>query len=129
MPLFRFAVLSFACACLVGCTFFFDVTESAPDPGLPDAQGLQTLTTNISKIVATMKEASRPEISVVGENSAQSGPEKWTICVRASFPEQQTRYFTFFIKGSYIKDWRPAVIKDYCEARAFSVLNAATISQ
>ncbi len=47
------------------------------------------------------------------------GPEKWTVCSRASF-SNEVRYFTFFVKGAQVANWRPSVINDRCETRRFS---------
>lgn len=104
---------------LSGCTFFFDVQDSAqPDPA-PDSRQRRVVFGQIEKAMQSMKQAGNLEVSDVGPNAAQSGPEKWTACSRASFGSE-LRYFTFFLKGETIANWRPAVINDRCEARSFS---------
>ncbi len=65
-----------------------------------------------------MKQAGASEISEIGPNEAQSGPEKWTVCSRATF-SGVVQYFTYFVKGETVVNWRPAVINDRCETRSF----------
>lgn len=104
---------------LSGCTFFFDVQDSVqPDPE-PDTRQQRVIFSQIQRITQSMKEAGDSEISNIGPNEAQSGPEKWTACSRANFGGE-LRYFTFFLKGEAVANWRPAVINDKCETRNFS---------
>lgn len=119
--LVRLLQLSLAALLLSGCTFFFDVQDSVePDPA-PDATQQRAIFGQIQRITQSMKQISYSEVSDVGPNEAQSGPEKWTICSRANFGSE-LRYFTFFLKGETVANWRPAVINDKCEARSFSPL-------
>ncbi len=102
-----------------GCTFFFDVQDSVqPDPQ-PDSRQQRAAFEQIQKTMQSMKQARNPEVSDVGPNEAQSGPEKWTACSRASFGSE-LRYFTFFLRGETVANWRPAVINDKCETRSFA---------
>jgi hypothetical protein len=104
---------------LSGCTFFFDVQDSVqPDPA-PDSRQLRVVFEQIQKTMKSMKQAGELEVSDVGPNEAQSGPEKWTACSRANFGSE-LRYFTFFLRGETVANWRPAVINDKCEARNFA---------
>lgn len=104
---------------LGGCTFFFDVQDSAqPDP-MPDSRQQRVLFEQIQRTMQSMKQADKAEVSEVGPNEAQSGPEKWTVCSRASFGSE-LRYFTFFLRGEAVSNWRPAVINDKCEVRSFA---------
>lgn len=101
-----------------GCTFFFDVQESVqPDPA-PDPEQQRVIFAEVRKITSAMKAAGPSEISDVGPNEAQSGPENWTVCSRASFAGEM-RYFSFFVRGDKVVTWRPAVINDRCEARRY----------
>jgi hypothetical protein len=114
----------FAALLLNGCTFFFDVQDSAqPDPA-PDGRQQRAIFDQIHKTMLTMKQAGRSEVSSVGPNEAQSGPERWTACTRANF-NGEIRYFTFFVKGETVTNWRPAVINDRCEVRSFSAFEMA----
>ncbi|MEH2510016.1 hypothetical protein V1291_001370 [Nitrobacteraceae bacterium AZCC 1564] len=115
----RFIQALLAVSLLSGCTFFFDVQESVEADPAPDSKQQRTIFGEIHKITASMKGGSASEISEVGPNEAQSGPEKWTVCSRASFSNEM-RYFTFFVKGEKVANWRPSVINDRCEARRFS---------
>ncbi len=109
---------------LGGCTFFFDVQDSVqPDP-VPDSRQQRVIFDQIQRTMQSMKQAGNPEVSDVGPNEAQSGPEKWTACSRANFGTE-LRYFTFFLKGEAIANWRPAVINDKCETRIFSTFENA----
>lgn len=127
----EFAALAIGRLCLVawvalllgGCTFFFDVQDSAQSDPAPDAHQQKIIFDGIQRIIATMKDAGAAEVSDVGPNEAQSGPEKWTVCSRINF-SGETRYFTFFVKGETVLTWRPSVINDRCEARSFSALVA-----
>lgn len=104
---------------LSGCTFFFDVQDSVqPDPE-PDSRQQKVIFDRIEQITQSMKDITRSEISNVGPNEAQSGPEKWTVCSRGN-SGNELRYFTFFLKGETVANWRPAVINDKCETRNFS---------
>jgi hypothetical protein len=116
---FRFIPALLAVSLLSGCTFFFDVQESVEADPAPDSKQQQTIFDAIHKITASMKGAGASEISEIGPNEAQSGPEKWTVCSRASF-SSDVRYFTFFLKGAQVANWRPSVINDRCETRRFS---------
>jgi hypothetical protein len=101
-----------------GCTFFFEVQESAqPDPA-PGPEQQRVIFAEVRKITSEMKAAGPSEISDVGPNEAQSGPENWTVCSRASFAGEM-RYFSFFVRGDKVVTWRPAVINDRCEARRY----------
>lgn len=88
------------------------------DPA-PDSKQQRTIFEAIHKITTSMKGAGASEISEIGPNEAQSGPEKWTVCSRAHF-SNEVRYFTFFVKGETVASWRPSVINDRCETRRFS---------
>lgn len=104
---------------LGGCTFFFDVQDSGqPDPE-PDSRQQKVIFERIHQITETMKDITGSEVSNVGRNEAQSGPEKWTVCSRGN-SGSELRYFTFFLKGETVASWRPAVINDKCETRSFS---------
>lgn len=104
---------------LGGCTFFFDVQDSVqPDPE-PDSRQQRIIFERIQQITQSMKDISRSEVSNIGPNEAQSGPEKWTVCSRGS-TGSELRYFTFFLKGETVANWRPAVTNDKCETRRFS---------
>lgn len=105
---------------LAGCTFFFDVQDGAQlDPAPPDSRQKKVIFHQIYKITESMKLPGASEISDIGANEAQSGPEKWAVCLRSSFPTG-TRYFTFFLKGETVVNSRPSVINDRCEGRTFS---------
>lgn len=117
--IFRLIQALLAVSLLSGCTFFFDVQESAEADPAPDSKQRQAIFEAIHKITASMKGAGASEISEVGPNEAQSGPEKWTVCSRANFSSEM-RYFTFFVKGEKVSNWRPSVINDRCETRRFS---------
>lgn len=117
--IFRFLQVLLAASLLSGCTFFFDMQESAEADPAPDSKQQQTISDAIHKITTSMKGAGVSEISEIGPNEAQSGPEKWTVCSRASF-SNDIRYFTFFVKGAAVANWRPSVINDRCETRRFS---------
>jgi hypothetical protein len=108
-----------AAALLGGCTFFFDVQDSVQSDPEPDTRQQQVIFDSVLRIMQSMKEIGSPEISNLGPNEAQSGPEKWTVCSRGS-SGAQLRYFTFFLKGETVANWRPAVINDRCESRNFS---------
>ncbi|EKS35636.1 hypothetical protein HMPREF9696_01848 [Afipia clevelandensis ATCC 49720] len=115
----RWLQVLLATVLLGGCTFFFDMQDSVqPDPE-PDSRQQQIIFERIQKITQSMKDISRSEVSNVGPNEAQSGPEKWTVCSRGS-SGSELRYFTFFLKGETVANWRPAVINDKCETRQFS---------
>lgn len=117
----RWLQLLLAAVLLCGCTFFFDVQESVqPDPE-PDSRQQKIIFDRIQQIVQSMKDISQSEISGIGPNEAQSGPERWTVCSRGR-SGAESRYFTFFLKGETVSTWRPAVINDKCEARSFSPL-------
>ena len=73
----------------------------------------------IQQIIQSMKDVRQSEVSNIGPNEAQSGPEKWTVCSRGN-AGNELRYFTFFLKGETVATWRPAVINDKCETRRFS---------
>jgi len=117
--IFRLVQTLLAASLLSGCTFFFDVQESVEADPAPDSKQQQTIFGAIHTITASMKGAGTSEISEIGPNEAQSGPEKWTVCSRASF-SNEVRYFTFFLKGEKVANWRPSVINDRCETRKFS---------
>lgn len=121
MVAIRLLQLLLAASLLSGCTFFFDVQDAVqPDPE-PDSRQQHVIFNEIQRITQSMKEVGRSEISNVGPNEAQSGPEKWTVCSRANFGVEQ-RYFTFFVKGEKVSNWRPAVINDKCETRNYAPL-------
>lgn len=104
---------------LSACTFFFDVQDIAADSdSAPDSKQVRAIANQIYKITEQMKLTGKPEISAVGPNEAQSGPEKWTVCLRSEFPTGR-RYFAFFLKGDAVTNWRPAVINDRCGERSF----------
>ena len=69
------------------------------------------------KITGSMKAAGLSDISDVGPNEAQSGPENWTVCSRTNFAGEM-RYFTFFVRGEKVVTWRPAVINERCGVRS-----------
>lgn len=101
-----------------GCTFFFEVQESVqPDPA-PDPEQKRIIFAEVRRITGAMKAAGSSEISDVGPNEAQSGPENWTVCSRVNFSGEM-RYFTFFVRGEKVVTWRPAVINDRCEVRSY----------
>lgn len=105
---------------LAGCTFFFDVQDNAQsNSSAPDSEQRKVIFTQVRKIKESMKLAGASEISDIGPNEAQSGPEKWTVCLRANFPTGM-RYFVFFWNGEAVSNWRPAVINDRCETRTFA---------
>lgn len=108
---------------LSGCTFFFDVQDGGgtQSESAPDARQKRVIADQIYKITEQMKLTGAAEVSDVGTNEAQSGPEKWTVCMRSNFPTGW-RYFAFFLKGETVVNWRPAVINDGCEARSFAPL-------
>ncbi|TXH83156.1 MAG: hypothetical protein E6Q77_05090 [Rhizobium sp.] len=115
----RWLQLLLATAMLGGCTFFFDVQDSVqPDPE-PDSRQQKIIFERIHQITQSMKGISRSEISNLGPNEAQSGPEKWTVCSRGN-AGAELRYFTFFLRGDTVSSWRPAVINDKCETRRFA---------
>lgn len=119
MVAIRWLQLLPAAVLLGGCTFFFDVQDSVqPDPE-PDSQQQRIIFERIQQITQSMKDITRSEVSNIGPNEAQSGPEKWTVCSRGS-SGGELRYFTFFLKGETVANWRPAVINDKCETRRFS---------
>jgi hypothetical protein len=115
----RFVLSLLAVLLLSGCTFFFDVQDSVQADPTPDSKQQRIIFDEIHKITAAMKGAGVSEVSEVGPNEAQSGPEQWTVCSRASF-SNELRYFTFFVKGEKVANWRPSVINDRCETRSFS---------
>lgn len=118
MLVIRLFKLLLAAILLSGCTFFFDVQDSVqPDPK-PDSRQQKIIHDAVQKITQTMKQADTSEISEIGPNEAQSGPEKWTVCSRTTF-SGAVRYFTYFVKGETIVNWRQAVINDRCETRSF----------
>lgn len=121
MSAIRFMQVSIAGLLLSGCTFFFDVQDSVLADPLPDSRQQKVIIDQIYRIVQSMKQAGSSEISEVGPNEAQSGPERWTVCSRSSFAND-VRYFAFFLKGEVVVNWRPAVINDRCETRSFSPL-------
>jgi hypothetical protein len=115
----RLLQVFFAAVLLSGCTFFFDVQDSVqPDPE-PDSRQQKIIFDRIQQITHSMKDVTGSEVSNVGPNEAQSGPERWTVCSRGS-SGPELRYFTFFLRGETVANWRPAVINDRCEARDFS---------
>lgn len=109
--------LLLAAVLLSGCTFFFDVQDSVQPE--PDFGQQKVIFDRIQQITQSMKEITRSEVSNVGPNEAQSGPERWTVCSRGASGDA-LRYFTFFLRGDTVTNWRPAVINDRCEARRFS---------
>ena len=113
----RLLQVSLAAVLLSGCTFFFD-WQDQPDPE-PDSRQQKVIFDRIHQITETMKDITGSEISNIGPNEAQSGPEKWTVCSRGN-SGSELRYFTFFLKGETVANWRPAVINDKCETRSFS---------
>lgn len=119
MVFIRFLQVALTALLLSGCTFFFDVQDGAQPDAAPDAKQKRVIFDQVYKIAEQMKLTGATEISEVGTNEAQSGPEKWTVCLRTNFPTGW-RYFAFFLKGETVVNWRPAVINDGCEARSFS---------
>jgi len=84
-----------------GCTFFIEVQESVqPDPA-PDPEQKRIILAEVRKITGSMKAAGLSDISDVGPNEAQSGPENWTVCSRTNFAGEM-RYFTFFVRGEKV---------------------------
>lgn len=112
-----------AAVLLSGCTFFFDVQDSVQTDREPDSRQQQTIAEQVQHMTRSMKDASFSEVSAIGPNEAQSGPEKWTMCSRATF-SGAPRYFTFFLKDDKVVNWRPAVINDRCETRKFAPFGA-----
>lgn len=124
MRVIRWGQLLLAALLLNGCTFFFDVQDSEqPDPA-PDSGQRKVILDEVHRITQSMKSAGVSEVSEVGPNEAQSGPEKWTVCSRINFGTEQ-RYYIFFLKGEKVVNWRPSVINDRCEARHFLPLERA----
>lgn len=124
MVAIRLLQLLLAAVLLSGCTFFFDVQDSVhPDPE-PDSRQQKVIFDRIKQITQSMKDITRSEVSNVGPNEAQSGPEKWTVCSRGN-AGNELRYFTFFLKGETVVNWRSAVINDKCEARTYSAFERA----
>lgn len=121
MTVIRFFQLSLVLLSLNGCTFFFDVQETAQPDSAPDSRQRKLILDQVQKVILSMKQAGASEVSEIGPNEAQSGPDKWTVCSRSDFSGEQ-RYFTFFLKGETVVNWRPAVINDRCESRKFSPL-------
>ncbi len=116
---FRFVQILLVASLLSGCTFFFDVQDSVQADPAPDSKQQRIIFEKVRHITQAMKEIGPSEISTLGPNEAQSGPEKWTVCSRASF-SNEVRYFTFFVNGEKVINWRPSVINDRCETRSFS---------
>lgn len=110
--------LTLAGLLLSGCTFFFDVQDSVQPDQAPDSQQQRIIFGQIQKITQSMKQIDQSEVSGIGPNAAESGPEKWTVCSRGNF-QGEFRFFTFFVKGETVTNWRPAVINDKCETRSF----------
>lgn len=109
---------------LSGCTFFFDAQDSVqPDPA-PDSSQRKTVFAEVDRITQSLKLAGVSEVSDIGPNEAQSGPENWTVCSRTGAAPDQ-RYLTFFVKGDKVVTWRQAVINDRCETRRFSSFGQA----
>ncbi len=104
---------------LGGCTFFFDVQDSVHSDPVPDSRQQRVIFGQIQRMMQSMKQTGNSEVSDIGPNEAQSGPEKWTACSRAKFGAE-LRYFTFFLKGETVTNSRPAVINDKCETRSFA---------
>lgn len=121
MVAIRLLQMLLAAALVSGCTFFFDVQDSVQADPQPDSRQLRVIVSEIQRITQSMKQVGTSEVSNVGPNEAQSGPERWTVCSRANFGNE-LRYFTFFLKGETVANWRPAVINDKCEARNFAPL-------
>jgi hypothetical protein len=119
LSILRVVLSLLAISLLGGCTFFFDVQDSVQADPAPDPKQRRIIFDEIHKITATMKGGGASEVSEVAPNEAQSGPEQWTVCSRASF-SNEVRYFTFFVKGEKVASWRPSVINDRCETRSFS---------
>lgn len=119
----RILSLLLVASLLNACTFFFDVQDGVQPDSAPDSRQKKIIADQIYKITEQMKLTGTSEISDIGPNEAQSGPEKWTVCTRSSFPTG-LRYFAFFLKGETVVNWRAAVINDRCEARSFSPLAA-----
>lgn len=115
----RWLQVLLATVLLGGCTFFFDVQDSVQSDPEPDSRQQRIIFERIQQITQSMKDISRSEVSNIGPNEAQSGPEKWTVCSRGN-SGSELRYFTFFLKGETVANWRPAVINDKCEGRRFS---------
>lgn len=121
MRMLRLGSALFALGILTGCSISFDLPELAPNP-MPNESDRRIISESVFRIVRMMKDAGAVEISEVGPNEAQSGPEKWTVCARANIA-QELRYYTFFVKGSSIAASRASVINDRCEARSYTPLS------
>ena len=119
MVAIRLLQVLLATVLLSGCTFFFDVQDSVQLDPEPDSRQQKVIFDRIQQITQSMKDITRSEISNVGPNEAQSGPERWTVCSRGN-SGNELRYFTFFLKGETVANWRPAVINDKCETRNYS---------
>lgn len=118
LQVIRLFQLLLAAILLSGCSFFFDVQDSVLPEPKPDSRQQRIIYDAVQRITQTMKQACASEISEIGPNEAQSGPEKWTVCSRATF-SGVVQYFTYFVKGETVVNWRPAVINDRCETRSF----------
>lgn len=124
MTILRLFLSLLAGLLLNGCTFFFDVQDSVqPDPA-PDSNQRKIVFAEVNKITQSLKLVGMSEVSDIGPNEAQSGPENWTVCSRTG-PAQEQRYLTFFVKGDKVVTWRQAVINDRCEGRNFSSFDKA----
>lgn len=119
MVVVRWLQVLLATLVLSGCTFFFDVQDSVQSDPEPDSRQQKIIFERIQQIIQSMKDVRQSEVSNIGPNEAQSGPEKWTVCSRGN-AGNELRYFTFFLKGETVATWRPAVINDKCETRRFS---------
>jgi hypothetical protein len=105
---------------LTGCSISLDMPELGVN-AMPTPGEQRSIFDSIFKITQGMKVSGPVEVSEVGPNEAQSGPEKWTVCARGVFLGE-LRYYTFFVRGSSVIDNRAAVVNDKCEARVFSPL-------
>jgi hypothetical protein len=118
----RLLQVLFATVLLSGCTFFFDWQDQADLE--PDSRQQKVIFDRIQQVTQSMKDITDSEVSNVGPNEAQSGPEKWTVCSRGR-SANELRYFTFFLKGETVANWRPAVINDRCETRTYFAFGRA----
>lgn len=120
MSFARITISLLALVCLGGCSISFEMPELSMN-AMPSVSEQRTISDSIFKIAQGMKATGQIEVSEVGPNEAQSGPEKWTVCARGLFLGE-LRYYTFFVRGSSVIDQRAAVTNDKCEARTFSTL-------
>lgn len=85
---------------------------------MPAGEQLKSIREQILQQTKSMR-FSATEISPIGSNAAQSGPEDWTVCVRDNPSAGGQRYFMFFVRGSKVIDGRTPVLNDKCETREY----------